>query len=77
MPELTDGSVRIAVRAAGVNFADTLIIAGKYQNQGAAAVQPRFRDRRRSAGVWSRRVAGQAGRSSDGGDRVWRVRGNR
>ena len=30
-PELPPGAVRIAVKAAGVNFADTLIIQGKYQ----------------------------------------------
>ena len=30
-PPLADGAVRIAVRAAGVNFADTLIVQGKYQ----------------------------------------------
>jgi NADPH2:quinone reductase len=29
--DLTDGELRIRVRAAGVNFADTLQIAGKYQ----------------------------------------------
>lgn len=32
-PELKPGQVRIAVHAAGVNFADTLIIAGKYQER--------------------------------------------
>jgi len=30
-PPLIDGGVRIAVKAAGVNFADTLMIRGKYQ----------------------------------------------
>lgn len=30
-PPLGEDGVRIAIRAAGVNFADTLIIAGKYQ----------------------------------------------
>jgi len=30
-PELTEGGVRIAVKAAGVNFADTLMIKGEYQ----------------------------------------------
>ena len=42
MPELTDGSVRIAVRAAGVNFADTLIIAGKYQVKAPPPFSPGF-----------------------------------
>ena len=30
-PELTRGAVRVAVKAAALNFADTLLIAGKYQ----------------------------------------------
>ena len=30
-PEMKPGHVRVRVRAAGVNFADTLIIQGKYQ----------------------------------------------
>jgi NADPH2:quinone reductase len=30
-PPLVDGAVRISVRAAGVNFADTLMIRGEYQ----------------------------------------------
>jgi len=30
-PEMTEGGVRIAVKAAGVNFADTLMIKGEYQ----------------------------------------------
>lgn len=30
-PELTAGGVRVAVKAAGVNFADTLMITGEYQ----------------------------------------------
>jgi NADPH2:quinone reductase len=32
-PPLRDGAVRIAVHAAGVNFADTLMIAGQYQDK--------------------------------------------
>ena len=30
-PEMVEGGVRIAIKAAGVNFADTLIIKGEYQ----------------------------------------------
>ena len=30
-PKISEGNVRIAIKAAGVNFADTLIIKGKYQ----------------------------------------------
>lgn len=41
-PELTDVGVRIAVRAAGVNFADTLIIAGKYQIKPPLPFSPGF-----------------------------------
>lgn len=32
-PEMTEGGVRIAVGAAGVNFADTLMITGEYQTR--------------------------------------------
>ena len=32
-PKPAAGQVRIAVRAAGVNFADTLVIEGKYQEK--------------------------------------------
>jgi NADPH2:quinone reductase len=32
-PPLTDGAVRVAIHAAGVNFADTLVIAGQYQEK--------------------------------------------
>ncbi len=32
-PPLTDGTVRIEIHAAGVNFADTLLIAGQYQDR--------------------------------------------
>lgn len=34
-PELREGTVRIAVRAAGLNFADLLLIAGQYQEKPA------------------------------------------
>ena len=32
-PDLTEGGVRIAVKACGVNFADTLMITGEYQTR--------------------------------------------
>lgn len=32
-PPMRDGGVRIAIHAAGVNFADTLLIAGQYQDK--------------------------------------------
>lgn len=41
-PALPDGCVRIAVHAAGCNFADGLIIAGKYQEKPAFPFSPGF-----------------------------------
>ncbi len=41
-PKLEPGSVRIAVEAAGVNFADTLIVAGRYQVKPALPFTPGF-----------------------------------
>ena len=64
-PPLTSDGVRIAVRAAGLNFADTLIIAGNYQT--AAAVFSRFRGGRAGARVRAGGDALQARRQSDGG----------
>ncbi|MCP5365237.1 MAG: NADPH:quinone oxidoreductase family protein [Hyphomicrobiales bacterium] len=42
VPAAGEGSVRIKVRAAGVNFADTLIIAGKYQIKPVPPFTPGF-----------------------------------
>ncbi|MEI6985251.1 MAG: NADPH:quinone oxidoreductase family protein [Rhodospirillaceae bacterium] len=41
-PALEPGEVRIAVAAAGLNFADTLIIAGKYQERPPFPFSPGF-----------------------------------
>jgi NADPH2:quinone reductase len=41
-PPLRPGAVRIAVDAAGLNFADTLIIAGKYQTKPPLPFIPGF-----------------------------------
>lgn len=41
-PELRRGCVRIAVRAAGLNFADTLMVAGKYQVKPPLPFSPGF-----------------------------------
>lgn len=41
-PALAAGQVRITVEAAGLNFADTLIIAGKYQNKVPPPFTPGF-----------------------------------
>ena len=39
-PDLTEGGVRIAVRACGVNFADTLMITGEYQTRPPVPYSP-------------------------------------
>src|SRR5437764_13906932 len=39
-PPLRPGAVRIAVHAAGVNFADILLIAGQYQTKPALPFSP-------------------------------------
>lgn len=39
-PALPDGAVRVAVHAAGVNFADLLVIAGQYQEKPAFPFTP-------------------------------------
>jgi NADPH2:quinone reductase len=41
-PPLPPGAVRVAVHAAGVNFADLLIIAGRYQEKPALPFTPGF-----------------------------------
>jgi NADPH2:quinone reductase len=41
-PPLVDGGVRIGVRAVGINFADTLIIGGKYQTKPELPFSPGF-----------------------------------
>ncbi|WGF88852.1 NADPH:quinone oxidoreductase family protein [Marinivivus vitaminiproducens] len=42
LPDPGPGKVRIRVRAAGVNFADTLVIEGKYQEKPALPFVPGF-----------------------------------
>jgi len=39
-PDLRPGGVRIAVAAAGINFADTVMIEGRYQNKPALPFSP-------------------------------------
>src|SRR5689334_15277525 len=39
-PPLSGGSVRVAVHAAGVNFADTLVITGRYQEKPPLPFSP-------------------------------------
>ena len=47
-PALEPGTVRIAVRAAGVSFANLLFIAGKHQNRPSVPLSPVPR-----SAVWS------------------------
>ena len=50
LPEPGPGEVRIRVRAAGINFADTLVIKGQYQDRPALPLRPmRDHDRACSA----------------------------
>src|ERR1051326_8061049 len=39
-PAMKDGGVRIAVQAAGINFADLLLISGQYQEKPAFPFTP-------------------------------------
>lgn len=41
-PTLTDGEVRVAVHAAGINSADVLVVAGKYQILPTLPFSPGF-----------------------------------
>src|SRR5260370_41835074 len=40
LPPLRDGTVRIVIHAAGVNFADTLLITGQYQDKPPLPYSP-------------------------------------
>jgi NADPH2:quinone reductase len=68
-PELREGSVRITVRAAGVNFADLLLIAGQYQEKPAFPFVPGAE----AAGVITEVGEGVSGRKP--GDRVMALTG--
>ena len=59
-PPLGEGSVRIRVRAAGVNFADLLLIAGQYQEKPAFPFTPGAE----AAGVITEVAAGVSGLKS-------------
>lgn len=67
LPVPAEGEVRIRVRAAGVNFADTLIVAGNYQVRPPLPFSPGFE----VAGVVDAVGAGVAG--FKGGERVMAV----
>jgi NADPH2:quinone reductase len=68
-PALREGAVRIAVHAAGVNFADLLVIAGQYQEKPAFPFTPGAE----AAGVVSEVGAGVSGVKA--GDRVMALTG--
>lgn len=68
-PPLRDGAVRIRVHAAGVNFADLLLIAGQYQEKPAFPFTPGAE----AAGVITEVGAGISGLKS--GDRVMALTG--
>src|SRR5258707_5237508 len=56
-PPIAPGAVRVAVHAVGVNFADLLIVQGKYQEKPALPFSPGFE----IAGVVSELGSGVAG----------------
>ncbi|HSM88234.1 MAG TPA: NADPH:quinone oxidoreductase family protein, partial [Candidatus Limnocylindrales bacterium] len=68
-PPLRAGAVRIAVQAAGVNFADLLLIAGQYQEKPALPFTPGAE----AAGVITEVGAGVSGLKT--GDRVMALTG--
>ena len=78
VPEPGPGELLLRVRACGLNFADTLMVAGRYQEKPAAAVRPRARGLRGRRGAWRRgRRAGarDPGRRALRRGRARRVRG--
>src|SRR5258708_31993024 len=69
-PPIKDGAVRVAVHAAGVNFADILLIAGQYQEKPAFPFTPGAE----AAGVVTEVGAGVI--SVKVGDRVMAITGS-
>ncbi|HEU4415116.1 MAG TPA: NADPH:quinone oxidoreductase family protein [Candidatus Angelobacter sp.] len=68
-PPIKDGAVRIAVHAAGINFADLLLISGQYQEKPAFPFTP---------GMEASGVVTEVGKSVSGlkaGDRVMALTG--
>ena len=68
-PPIKEGAVRIAVQAAGINFADLLLISGQYQEKPAFPFTPGME----AAGMVTEVGAGVSGlqgwRSRDGAHR--------
>src|SRR6266704_415838 len=69
-PPMKDGQVRVAVHAAGVNFADLLLVAGEYQEKPAFPFTPGAE----AAGVVTEVGAGV--NSLEAGDRVMAIAGS-
>ena len=67
------GEVRIGIRACGVNFADTLIIGGRYQVKPPLPFSPGIGSGRRSTGSRSRRDPFSARRPSGRPGRLRRL----
>ena len=74
-PAIKDGAVRIAVQAAGINFADLLLISGQYQEKPAFPFTPGME----CSGMVTEVGAGvsclKRWRSRNGADRHRRIRG--
>ena len=68
-PAMREGSVRIAVKAAGINFADLLLVSGQYQEKPPLPFTPGME----AAGTVSEIGAGASGFSV--GDRVMALTG--
>ena len=68
-PAMRDGSVRIAVKAAGINFADLLLVSGQYQEKPAFPFTPGME----VAGTVTETAAGVS--SLKAGDRVMALTG--
>ena len=74
-PAIKDGAVRIAVQAAGINFADLLLISGQYQEKPAFPFTPGMECSGTVTEVGAGVTALQRWRSGNGADRNRRVRG--
>ena len=68
-PAIREGAVRIAVQAAGINFADLLLISGQYQEKPAFPFTPGME----AAGTVAEVGAGVSGLKT--GDRVMALTG--
>ena len=72
-PEPGPGEVRLRVRACGLNFADTLMIKGQYQDKPALPFVPGMEVAGHRC-LRARRRRLRSRRARDGGARPWRLR---